>query len=348
MPSPITRLPDDNARHPPNPANTPILVTLCPAWTWAAGCRFNPAKPLSVLENIRLAPAQAVQGRTGRQEGEAGLRQSAAAFAVQDGVQLVLELVQVEHVGSGVFELFRQQVLGAPIGGLLLLRQIDAEQFLAQILEPMPVGEGAHQLGGDLGAVDRRAVDIQGDLQRSQIKAGEVEQLQDLGIFQQRLQVRRLHLAAGRRLGDLHQMADAVALAHLHQAQPVARRVEAHGLGIDRDHRAQFQIGRQVAAIEFNAHPKSLEATPNRGKTARSATDSAILILFGGFGKIRPDFAPGASGPGAGRQAKRSRRMVPRRRLELPRVAPQRPQRCASTNSATTASPASPAPCTLR
>lgn len=41
---------------------------------------------------------------------------------------------------------------------------------------------------------------------------------------------------------------------------------------------------------------------------------------------------------GAGRQKKLSgRSLVRSRRLELPRVAPQRPQRCASTNSATTA-----------
>src|SRR5277367_1428727 len=47
---------------------------------------------------------------------------------------------------------------------------------------------------------------------------------------------------------------------------------------------------------------------------------------------------PEAAGPqGTRRNARVLGTMVRSRRLELPRVAPQRPQRCASTNSATTA-----------
>ncbi len=68
-----------------------------------------------------------------------------------------LQGVQVQHVGGGVLELRLRQRLGAPVRGLLLLREIDAEQFPHEILEPVPVGIGAREPRGDLGAVDRAA-----------------------------------------------------------------------------------------------------------------------------------------------------------------------------------------------
>ena len=51
----------------------------------------------------------------------------------------------MQHVGGGIVELLLGQLGGTPVGGLLLLGQLDAEQVLAQILEAVPVGEGADE-----------------------------------------------------------------------------------------------------------------------------------------------------------------------------------------------------------
>ena len=51
---------------------------------------------------------------------------------------------------------------------------------------------------------------------------------------------------------ELHQVGVAVAGGELHQAEPVAMRVEAHGLGIDRDDRAQRQAFRQVVPVQMD------------------------------------------------------------------------------------------------
>src|SRR5687767_6221687 len=65
----------------------------------------------SVLENVGLVPAQPIQGGPRRQEAEAALRQLAAPFPLQDRVQLVLQLMQIEDIGGGVFQLVLRQGL---------------------------------------------------------------------------------------------------------------------------------------------------------------------------------------------------------------------------------------------
>src|SRR5690606_26634901 len=85
------------------------------------------------------------------------------------------------------------------------------------------------------------------------IETGIVEDLGHARIGEQLDQVRRL----GRILGDLHHIGAAVAGRKLHHAEPVAMRVEAHGLGVDR-HLAVVigKIG-QVAAMHSDGHGKS-------------------------------------------------------------------------------------------
>ena len=110
----------------------------------------------------------------------------------------------------------------------------------------MPVGIGAHQLGGDLGAIDRLAVHPQIAPEHGDVEAGEMKQLGDLGIGQQLFQIGRGILAGG----ELHRMADAVAGRQLRQAEPVAVGIEAQGFGIDGHQRAQIQAGRQIALVQ--------------------------------------------------------------------------------------------------
>ena len=78
--------------------------------------------------------------------------------------------------------------------------------------------------------------------QDGEIEAGEMEHLLDRGVGQQPDQVGRVVAVAA----EAHQMAVAVAGRQLHQAQPVAIGLQAHGLGVDRDDRPEVEPGRQV------------------------------------------------------------------------------------------------------
>jgi hypothetical protein len=64
---------------------------------------------------------------------------------------VALDVVQVEDVRRGVFELRLGDLLGAPVRALLLLREIDIEQLAYQVLESMPVGVSTDKLARDNG-----------------------------------------------------------------------------------------------------------------------------------------------------------------------------------------------------
>src|SRR5438874_1663587 len=130
----------------------------------------------SVLEDVDLRPAGQVQPGAAGQEAESGLGQLGAALAFQQGIQLGLERMEVQHIGGGVVELFLAQRLGAPVGGLLLLGQVDAQKLPAEILEAPAIGEGAGELGGDLGAIDRLAAHAQRMLERGDVETPEMKE----------------------------------------------------------------------------------------------------------------------------------------------------------------------------
>jgi hypothetical protein len=83
--------------------------------------------------------------------------------------------MQMQHVGSGVFELRLRQRLGGPVGRLLLLGQIDLEQFLGHVLESVPVGVGAGQPRGDLGAEHRLRGHAEGIVEHGNVETAVVE-----------------------------------------------------------------------------------------------------------------------------------------------------------------------------
>src|SRR5262245_11184936 len=104
-----------------------------PLWsTPLAGDGF-PAPPRSVGEDVLLAPAGEVELGARREAAEDGFRQRGAPLTRQHLVEPRLERVQVEHVGGGVFELRRAELGAAPVGGLLLLAELDAEQVADQV-----------------------------------------------------------------------------------------------------------------------------------------------------------------------------------------------------------------------
>ncbi len=113
------------------------------------------------LKNGRrcLLPASGkIEADACRQEGEAGGGDFAALLAGEQHLELLLQGVEMQDVGRRVGDLRLGQRLGRPVRTLLLLREIDAEQFAGEILEAVAVGVGAGQPRGDLGAEDRPAI----------------------------------------------------------------------------------------------------------------------------------------------------------------------------------------------
>ena len=118
----------------------------------------------------------------------------------------------MQHIRSGIGHLFCREFRRTPIRRLLLLGQIHAQQFPAQILEPMPIRKSPHQLGSDFGANHRRRDNTQRMIQRRHIKPREMKQLGDRRIRQQLLQIGRIRTPPTKRCrADLHQMRGPIA-----------------------------------------------------------------------------------------------------------------------------------------
>src|SRR5215475_7530599 len=81
-----------------------------------------------MCKNIGFAPAGEIERRAVGNEVEAGACDLEPTLARQERVELLLQLVQVKDVAGGVDLLLLAERLGAPVRGLLLLRDVDAEQ----------------------------------------------------------------------------------------------------------------------------------------------------------------------------------------------------------------------------
>src|SRR5262245_15118601 len=141
----------------------------------------------SVREEVLVLEASEVEAGSFREEAEAGLCRGCSAFAGEHGVELGLERVQVEHVAGGVVLLLVRQLVRAPVGALLLLGKVDAEELAAQVLEAVAIGVGARQLGSDLGAVDGLGKHAPMLRQHGDIEAPEVKDLEHRAIRQESL-----------------------------------------------------------------------------------------------------------------------------------------------------------------
>ena len=116
----------------------------------------------------------------------------------------------------------------------------------------MPVGIGADQPRGDLGAIDRRRDHPEIVADRGDVEAAEMVELQPRRIGQQRAQIRRGIIAARR---EAHEMLVGAAIGQLHDAEPVARGDQPHRLGIDGDRGAGGeQVAGQVFFVEMDGH----------------------------------------------------------------------------------------------
>jgi hypothetical protein len=171
-------------------------------------------------------------------------------FILRDPVEMALEIMQVKHVRGRIFELRIRKLFLAPIGRLLLLGKIDAEQFAHDILQPRPIGIGPHEARGDLGAIDGASDDAEAVAQHGDIKAGIVEDLGDIGVAQQPAEIGRF-LEVG---WDLHDIGAAIPWRKLHDTKAIAMRVQPHGFGIDRHFAAIAREVGQIALVQPDRH----------------------------------------------------------------------------------------------
>src|SRR5690606_27219701 len=95
--------------------------------------------PSTMRKDIGLRPSEKVELRPGRQEREALMRDAEAVLPFQHPVELLLQGVKVQNVRGRVVELRLRQGFRAPVGGLLLLGDFDAEQLPREILQPVPI-----------------------------------------------------------------------------------------------------------------------------------------------------------------------------------------------------------------
>ena len=132
------------------------------------------------------------------------------------------------------------------------MREFDADEFARQILEPVPVGVGAGELGGDLGAIDGCRHHAEGVAEHGHVEAAEMEEFDDIRVGQHSFEIGRVLLAGL----DLHHLGVAVAARKLNQAQTIAPDGEAQGFGVDRDGFAEGPVGGEVGAVQANGQAR--------------------------------------------------------------------------------------------
>src|SRR5512144_220943 len=222
----------------------------------ASTCGSSPATGPQLISEDVLLPAVDVEAGTMRDEAEARLRQVTTALPLQHRVELLAQPVKPEDIAGRILELFRREILGTPVGALLLFRQLQSQQLATQILEAVSVGVGANQLGGDLGAVDRGTDHAEPPVQHPYIEAGKMKQLDDTLVGQQRLEIGRRVGGVGASGSDLggevHEMAYTVAPAQLYQTEAVAVWIETGRLRVDGDTFADRHTGREIAGVQLD------------------------------------------------------------------------------------------------
>lgn len=145
-----------------------------------------------MAKNINIVPAQKIEAAAGIEEVKTALCNVEAAFADETCSQDGAQLMQVKHIRRRVIELRVGEFIGSPIAALLLFGQIDTEEFLANILEPMTVCVGPHEAGRDFRAKDVMRVDAEVALHDGDVKTAKMENLGHVRIDDQGFEVWRI------------------------------------------------------------------------------------------------------------------------------------------------------------
>lgn len=227
-------------------------------------------KALKVGEDVLLGPAEPVQPGASGEEVKTGLREFGPAFTRKAAVQFLTQAVKIANIGSRVLALRFIDFRTAPVGALLLLRQRDAEQFLDEVLEPVPIGVGPRQLARDLGAVDGSRSDPKVVLDRRKIEPSKMKQLEPGRISKDRRQIGR---NVSRARVEANQMLVTASIAYLHQAKAVARGHESHSLGVDGYRAFSDKTEGNIFFVEMNCH--KLFALGRLGKAGKGRWPAA-------------------------------------------------------------------------
>src|SRR5713101_6905315 len=130
------------------PGRRPAYETL----TGEYGCR---RASLAMGKYVFGRPTRQIEADPIGQEPKTCRREVLPPFSCQKCIKLVLQRVQVQHIGCRIGDLSVREISAAPVGQLLLLGNLDAEEIADEILEPMLVGVCARKPRGDLRAINR-------------------------------------------------------------------------------------------------------------------------------------------------------------------------------------------------
>ena len=227
-----------------------------------------------MAENVLVRPAGQIEPGADGEEIEASLRHFRPSFAGQTFNQDRVHRVEIADIGGGIILLRVGQAGCAPVARLLHFRQLFAEQLADQLLQSVPIGIGAGQLAGDLGAKHRSGGDAQIMFDRGQIEPGKVKQLEPCRIGQNGFQMGRIERAAGREADEVFIPAT---IGNLDQTQPVSRGYQPHRLGIDRNRARTERAFGEIFFVEMDSHMgQMLRLIGRQGKVLRLEFDGVI------------------------------------------------------------------------
>src|SRR5213082_2048099 len=130
-----------------------------------------------MCEYVFCSPAHEIEPHPIRKEAETTGRQVGAPLARQHGVKLGLQGMQMKHIRSRIGHLGICEVIGSPVGRLLLFRQVNPQDFANKVLETMLVRIGAGKARRDLRAIDRSRHRFESSAKYTEVEPREVKDL---------------------------------------------------------------------------------------------------------------------------------------------------------------------------
>ena len=190
-------------------------------------------------------------GRKSKQACASSVRPSRASRASSS----VLQTVQVEHVRGRIVDAAPRSASAAPQSlDCCCLEMSTLEQLAQQVLQPVPVGVGAHQPRGDLGAVDRRGQHAEAVSAAPRCRSGRNERAS--APPDRPASPPGSARSSGRGAICTRCASPSPAESCTRHSRSRAG-LQAHRLGVDRHHRAEVEPRRQIAVMQMDSHGSS-------------------------------------------------------------------------------------------